>query len=81
MNENNTDLTIVPNPNNGIFTIGNQQANCWVSVFNMQGKNILNKQLSQNEVIDLQDFGKGTYLLEIKNSENSEAKTLKLISF
>jgi hypothetical protein len=47
----------------------------------MQGKNILNKQLAQNELIDLQDFGKGTYLLEIKNSENSEAKTLKLISF
>jgi aminopeptidase N len=81
MNENSTALTIVPNPNNGIFTIGNQQANCWVSVFNMQGKNILNKQLSQNELIDLQDFGKGTYLLEIKNSVNSEAKTLKLISF
>ena len=81
VNENNTALTIVPNPNNGIFTIGNQQANCWVSVFNMQGKNILNKQLAPNEVIDLQDFGKGTYLLEIKNSENSEAKTLKLISF
>ncbi len=81
MNENITALTIVPNPNNGIFTIGNQQANCWISVLNMQGKNILNKQLSQNEVIDLQDFGKGTYLLEIKNSENSEAKTLKLISF
>ena len=79
--ENNTALTIVPNPNNGIFTIGNQQANCWVSVFNMQGKNILNKQLAPNELIDLQDFGKGTYLLEIKNSENSEAKTLKLISF
>ena len=79
--ENNTALTIVPNPNNGIFTIGNQQANCWVSVFNMQGKNILNKQLAQNELIDLQDFGKGTYLLEIKNSVNSEAKTLKLISF
>ena len=78
---NNTALTIVPNPNNGIFTIGNQQANCWVSVFNMQGKNILNKQLAPNEVIDLQDFGKGTYLLEIKNSENSVAKTLKLISF
>ena len=79
--ENNTALTIVPNPNNGIFTIGNQQANCWVSVFNMQGKNILNKQLAPNEVIDLQNFGKGTYLLEIKNSENSVAKTLKLISF
>ncbi|NBW60045.1 MAG: hypothetical protein EBR41_05715, partial [Crocinitomicaceae bacterium] len=46
VNENNIVLTIVPNPNNGIFTIGNQQANCWVSVFNMQGKNILNKQLS-----------------------------------
>ena len=79
--ENNTALTIVPNPNNGIFTIGNQQANCWLSVFNMQGKNILNKQLAPNELIDLQDFGKGTYLLEIKNSENSVAKTLKLISF
>ena len=79
--ENNTALTIVPNPNNGIFTIGNQQANCWVSVFNMQGKNILNKLLAPNELIDLQDFGKGTYLLEIKNSENSEAKTLKFISF
>jgi hypothetical protein len=81
VNENTTALTIVPNPNNGIFTIANQQANCWLSVFNMQGKNILNKQLSPNEVIDLQDFGKGTYLLEIKNSVNSEAKTLKLISF
>ena len=79
--ENNTALTIVPNPNNGIFTIGNQQANCWVSVFNMQGKNILNKLLAPNELIDLQDFGKGTYLLEIKNSVNSEAKTLKLLSF
>ncbi len=81
VNENNIVLTIVPNPNNGIFTIGNQQADCWVSVFNMQGKNILNKQLAPNEVIDLQNFGKGTYLLEIKNSENSVAKTLKLISF
>ena len=79
--ENNTALTIVPNPNNGIFTIGNQKANCWLSVFNMQGKNILNKQLAPNELIDLQDFGKGTYLLEIKNSVNSEGKTLKLISF
>ena len=79
--ESESPLMIIPNPNNGIFSLANQKSDLWIKVFTMQGKCILDKLITINEGIDLQAFGNGSFLVEIKTAEKSESKILKLVSF
>lgn len=73
------ELQIVPNPNNGVFSISNLEAIAQIEVYQMNGKKVLSKTYSPNEQIDLRAFGKGTYLVEIQTQK--ESKRLKLVSF
>ena len=71
-------LSVYPNPTNGIFTIDLKNTisdNYSITVSNVLGKevyvssNFVNR--SFNKTIDLSEFGKGVYLLTIRNSETS----------
>ena len=73
------ELQIIPNPTNGVFSIGNLAENAVVEVYEMNGKKIFSKSIIPSETIDLRSFGKGTYLVEIQIS-NSQQKRLKLVS-
>ena len=73
------EFQIIPNPTNGVFSIGNLAENAVVEVYEMNGKKIFSKSIIPSETIDLRSFGKGTYLVEIQIS-NSQQKRLKLVS-
>ena len=74
------ELQIIPNPTNGLFSIGNLTENAVVEVYEMNGKKIYSKSIIPSEKIDLRSFGNGTYLVEIQ-IENGLQKRLKLVSF
>lgn len=78
-NQVSKELQIVPNPNNGVFSISNLEAIAQIEVYQMNGKKVLSKTYSPNEQIDLRAFGKGTYLVEIQTQKGS--RRLKLVSF
>lgn len=70
----NSFIKIHPNPNSGIFTIELNNAfkdNCDVSIKNMLGQEVFAKSLNgtSSENIDLSDYDKGIYLIEITNSD------------
>jgi len=71
---------IVPNPNNGVFSITNLEGITEIDIYQMNGQKVFSKSIVSTELIDLRPFGKGTYLVEIQN-ENKTQKRLKLVSF
>lgn len=73
------DLVIVPNPNNGIFTIDNLDSKAVINVLDMYGKIVKKISFEPNTLINLNDLEKGNYLIEINLSGNQ--KRLKLIQF
>jgi hypothetical protein len=73
------ELQIIPNPNNGIFSISNLDVISLIDVYRMNGQKVLSKSISTNEQVDLRAFGKGTYLIEIQTNKGN--KRLKLVSF
>jgi hypothetical protein len=65
-------ITIAPNPSNGIFSItkNNQISISKVTVFDINGKvlKVIDSELSLEAIqINLSDFSKGVYFLEISN--------------
>lgn len=73
------ELKIVPNPNNGIFSIENLEKKSLVEVYQMNGQKVLSRTISPSEQIDLRAFGNGTYLVEIHSEKG--IKLLKLVHF
>jgi hypothetical protein len=73
------ELQIIPNPTNGLFSIGNLTENATVEIYTMNGKKIFSKSIFPSEKIDLRSFGNGTYLVEIQISKGQH-KRLKLVS-
>jgi hypothetical protein len=71
------DLVIVPNPNNGIFTIDNLDSKAEINVYDMFGKIVKKFSFEPNSSINLTDLEKGNYLIEINLPSNQ--KRLKLI--
>jgi hypothetical protein len=66
------NISIAPNPSNGIFNItkNNQMTISKVSVFDINGKvlKVIDSELSLEAIqINLSDFSKGVYFLEISN--------------
>jgi hypothetical protein len=65
-------ITIAPNPSNGIVTLtkNNQTTISKVTVFDSNGKvvKVVDSELSLDAIqINLSDFSKGVYFLEISN--------------
>lgn len=72
--DNQDDVTIYPNPNNGVFTVAANEDNNCVTVFNSLGQMVYrNGNAPQNVNIDLSETGTGIYLINING------KTKKLI--
>ena len=72
------EFNIYPNPNNGVFTVelNNIKADDYkISVTNVLGQEVYTstKEISMliSEKIDLSDFEKGVYILEISNSNST----------
>lgn len=72
---------IYPNPGNGKFSILLQshefQTNAELTVFDLPGKKIFEKQLQNpSAIMDLSDFRKGLYLVQIRQAEKIWVKKL-----
>ena len=70
----NTEISVYPNPSNGILNIINAE-NSEISIYNILGTKVYtlkntDKQLS----IDSQNFAKGTYIIKIKNDNEITTK-------
>lgn len=78
-NEQQLALSVAPNPSSGIFKVAfylPPGENAVLSVINVAGKHLLKTQVAgngnHNEQINLEKFGTGTYLLEMRKG-NGEA--------
>jgi Secretion system C-terminal sorting domain len=75
------DLTVYPNPSNGIFTIAkNSLTNVnKISVYDMNAKllKVISTEITdQNNTIDLSELSKGIYFMEIANDTDQVVKKI-----
>lgn len=70
------DILIFPNPCNNAITIKSIRANSKITIFDMNGKLILNNQSSNNQ-IDIRHLQPGIYTVKI--NDNNEIVTRKFI--
>ena len=70
----NSDISIYPNPNNGIFTIENTGGFEKIEITDLTGKTIYSNQYSLNTnhlEIDLSEQNAGIYIINLSNNEKS----------
>jgi len=65
------EITIHPNPSNGIFTITPVSTKVmWMNVYDLTGKEILTgKSIKGQATLDLKEYPKGVYLMEVRSDE------------
>jgi hypothetical protein len=69
---NLSDLNVYPNPAQNELNIGNITLWFDYTLTNMDGKIIQSGQVSpSNSTIDLTNVANGTYLIELKNTQNA----------
>lgn len=71
------NLTIYPNPTNGIITIENKNSANF-NLFNSVGKMVVNGTMNEKASVDLSKFDDGLYILKIIN-ENGSISSKKII--
>lgn len=72
-------LTVYPNPSNGILNIKISSNNCIFDVYDLMGRQIMNRKLNEGETkVDISSLNNGTYLYKITQS-NVVIKADKLI--
>ncbi|MDD3891987.1 MAG: T9SS type A sorting domain-containing protein, partial [Bacteroidales bacterium] len=69
------NLSIYPNPSNGIFTLKTDGI-YQLSIFNTVGQAILHRRVDGDSIIDLSRFPKGVYTVLIKNSKSFSSKRI-----
>jgi len=68
--ENNNTISIYPNPSNGEFNIAassNELSD--LTVKDITGKIVISKVFSSNTIVNLNNYAKGVYVVEIKNKK------------
>ncbi len=65
----NNNLSIYPNPTNGLVKISNLKEDLELTIFNVLGKQLLVKKISQTKnTVDLRNYSKGIYLFTFKDA-------------
>lgn len=75
---NKTTLQIYPNPATNFvqLLLNNTYETFTFQLFDIQGRSLLNKEISNNEKIDLSSFERGVYLYKINAGRNIESGKL-----
>ena len=71
-NNNISNVSIYPNPTEGLFTVGLDQLddNSRVVVYTAVGQDIINQQLNTKQtVINLKEYNSGIYFVKITNGD------------
>jgi hypothetical protein len=70
----NNNIKVFPNPTSGTIKIQfDSHEQIPIQIYNTSGQLIINKSISDSEIIELSSFGKGLYILKIQD------KTKKII--
>ncbi len=75
--DNNRELMLYPNPNDGIFNITMSDDNknpIAIHLYNINGVMVMNGNLSDNKMIDISYMPSGVYLLKIIQGESACSK-------
>lgn len=76
-NSNNSEIKIYPNPSKGIFTIETIDDNALIIIYMIDGRMVYNDVLFSNyNKIDISNFGKGIYFVEITNNDKKIIKKI-----
>ncbi len=76
----NTNISIYPNPNNGLFVIEpNTTTKQTVMVYDVTGKQVLSQTISGKATIDASALYEGVYNISISNSEGVINKRLVIV--
>jgi aminopeptidase N len=79
--EKYNQLSIGPNPTNGVFSLNNpSRLQGSVKIFDLNGKLILQKPLEEKSSFDLTNYPVGVYVVktfDVKNEERSSQKVIK----
>ena len=68
--ENNNTISIYPNPSNGEFNIADSSNELSdLTVKDIAGKIVISKVFSSNTIINLNNYAKGVYVVDIKNKK------------
>ena len=68
--ENNNTISIYPNPSNGEFNIASSSNELSdLTVKDVTGKIVISKVFSSNAIINLNNYAKGVYVVDIKNKK------------
>jgi hypothetical protein len=76
------NFSVFPNPTQGILNIrfnGIQNGKTVLTLFDIQGRNILSKQrASDSEILNIENLQDGVYLLSIENGNQKTTKKIVL---
>ena len=74
------DIKIGPNPTKGVFTINSTQGfNGKVLVLDINGKQLIEKNLESETTLDISAYANGIYLVKIINTSGTEKYSQKII--
>jgi len=72
------NVTIYPNPTTDYISI-NSNEELEIKVMDENGKLIHTQNNKHNQTVDFRSFARGIYFIILKNEENKEAKTFRVI--
>jgi len=81
LNHNNISINVLPNPNNGQFSISNLYQNSIIQIYTVDGKKVFERSNNNSETleINLNDLKKGMYFVKIINDLNY--KTIQFLKY
>lgn len=76
--EDNSNLSIYPNPSSGIFQIKGLNQKVELTIYDLKGKERKKASISPNQIIDIKNLGEGSYIIQIQLLNN--IKRFKIIT-
>lgn len=76
--EDNSNLSIYPNPSSGIFQIKGLNQKAELTIYDLKGKERKKASISPNQIIDIKNLGEGSYIIQIQLLNN--IKRFKIIT-
>jgi uncharacterized delta-60 repeat protein len=74
ISEESINLSIYPNPTNDRIHINFSGSDAELIVYDLQGKVVLKDRIQNQEIISLQNFERGVYLFDFKNSNGQSVQ-------
>jgi len=77
INAKKSNISIYPNPSNGVFTISGIEVNASINIYNAIGELVKSIQSTDNNTtVDLSDYSNGIYFIKIKNNKGEAIQKL-----